>query len=69
MKYSIRESKSPPYENRLMRYDEDRGLPNNCEFEFWARIQDLEYCLAEIYHHTSCTTYQMELINKILPQE
>lgn len=39
------------------------------EIQFWARIQDLEYCLAEIYHHTSCTTYQMELINKILPQE
>lgn len=32
------------------------------------RIEKLEQCLAEIYHSTSCTTHQMELINKILPQ-
>lgn len=69
MKYSIRQVSEPFRENRLFRYDEDRGPPNNCEYEFWMRIQELEDCLAEIYHHTSCTTHQMELINKILPQE
>lgn len=42
---------------------------SEAEEEFWTRIQELEDCLAEIYHRTSCTTHQMELINKILPQE
>lgn len=69
MKYSIQESGASHFQNKLMRYGEHMGLPNNCEYEFWMRIQDLEECLAEIYHHTSCTTHQMDLINKILPQE
>ena len=69
MKYSIRQVNEPFPESRLFRYDQDKGLPNNCEYEFWMRIQDLEECLSHIYHYTSCTTRQIELINEILPQE
>ena len=33
------------------------------------RIEDLESTLNTLYHSTSCTTYQMELINEICPQK
>ena len=69
MKYSIQETgeKITPY--KLFRYDEYAGVPNNAELEFWMRIQELEDVLATIFHSTSCTTYQMELIDEVLPQK
>jgi len=33
------------------------------------RIEDLESTLNAIYHSTSCTTYQIELINEVHPQK
>ncbi len=33
------------------------------------RIETLESTLNELYHSTSCTTYQMELINEVCPQK
>lgn len=69
MKYSIQETgeKIAPY--KLFRYDEYAGVPNNAELEFWMRIQELEDVLNTIYHSTSSTTYQMELIQEVLPQK
>jgi len=68
MKYSIQETNEKVAPYKLYRYDEYAGVPNNAELEFWMRIQELEDVLAEIYHSTSSTTYQTELINKVLPQ-
>lgn len=33
------------------------------------RIDELESTLNALYHSTSCTTYQMELINEVCPQK
>lgn len=69
MKYSIQETSEKVAPYKLFRYDEYAGVPNNPELEFWMRIQELEGVLTNIYHSTSCTTYQMELINEVLPQK
>lgn len=36
---------------------------------FTGRITVLEEALNELYHRTDCTTWQMEIINKVLPQK
>jgi hypothetical protein len=46
MKYTIREN--PDGTHTLLRYGEPVTSPNNCEFEFWQRIQKLEEGLKEI---------------------
>lgn len=38
MKYTLRKVDG---KYRLFRYDEDKGLPNNAEMEFWFKIEEL----------------------------